>query len=136
MTHRMVIGCTSSMGSSTSCKEGITLDTALNLLYLLTMLQSNNLRYVVIAHLWNTGEIDYVNVLDNKMLTTETMDGRMVPDWIRERVALLRLCEVNKTGQGETIGRKFTDHMIYVYIDHREHKKLTNLLKENYSDAH
>lgn len=94
------------------------------------MLQSNNLRYVVIAHLWDTGKIDYVNVLDNKMLTTETLDGRMVPDWLLDRVALLRLCEVDKTGKGEPIGRKFTDHILYVYIDHKEHKKLMSLVEQ------
>jgi len=91
------------------------------------MLQSNNLRYVVIAHVWDNGDIDYINVLDNKMLTTEVLDGRLVPDWVRERVALLRLCDVNKTGQGEILGRKFTDHMIYVYLNHKEHKQLTKI---------
>lgn len=101
----------------------------LNLHLYTNMLQSNNLRYVVIAHVCNAGDIDYINVLDNKMLTTETMDGQLVPDWIRERVALLRLCEVDKTGRGETIGRKFTDHMVYVYLDHREHKQLIKILK-------
>lgn len=99
------------------------------------MLQSHNLRYVVIAHVWDTGDIDYVNVLDNKMLTTETMDGRIVPDWLRERVALLRLCEVDKTGRGENIGRKFTDHMIYVYIDHKEHKKLIKLVESTQGEV-
>lgn len=95
-----------------------------------TMLQSNNLRYVVIAHVWDSGDIDYINVLDNKMLTTQVLDGRLVPDWVRERVALLRLCEINKTGQGESIGRKFTDHMIYVYLNSKEHKQLIKIIPQ------
>jgi hypothetical protein len=92
------------------------------------MLQSHNARYVAIAHTWDSGAIDYINVLDNKELTTEALDGRMVPDWFRERVALLRLCEVNKTARGESIGRRFTEHMIYVYLDKKEHKQLSKLI--------
>lgn len=92
------------------------------------MLQSNNLRYVVIAHVWDTGDIDYINVLDNKMLTSDALDGRLVPDWLREKVALLRLCEVDKTGKGESIGRRFTEHIIYVYLNHKEHKQLTKIV--------
>lgn len=102
------------------------------------MLASNNMRYVAIAHTWDNGDIDYINVLDNKMLTTEPLDGNALPDWFRERVALLRLCEVNKTGQGETIGRKFTEHMVYVYLNHKEHKQLMNIIstQENQDETH
>lgn len=100
----------------------------LNFYFYIDMLQSNNLRYVVIAHLWDTGNIDYISVMDNKTLTTDTMDGRLVPDWVREKVAMLRLCEVNKTGKGEVIGRKFTEHMIYVYLDAEEYKQLIKIL--------
>lgn len=99
------------------------------------MLQSHNARYVAIAHTWDTGAIDYINVLDNRELTTEALDGRMVPDWFRERVALLRLCEVNKTGKGESIGRRFTEHMIYVYLDRKEHKQLADIIHSS-GDTH
>lgn len=96
-----------------------------------TMFDSNNMRFMSIAHTWDNGDIDYINVLDNKMLTTDALDGKLVPDWYRERVALLRMCDVTKTGRGETIGKKFTEHMIYVYLDKKDYNALTLLIEES-----
>lgn len=84
---------------------------------------------MVIAHVWSDGDIEYINVLDNASLTTTDMEGAHVPAWLRERVALLRLCDVNLDIKGEGIGRKFTDHMIYVYLTYDEHKELNELAK-------
>lgn len=92
------------------------------------MFDSNNLQYIAIAHIWDNGSIDYINVLNNRALTTSTLDGGKTPDWFRERVALLRLCEVNKVGRSESIGRKFTDHMMYVYLDSGEYKQLISII--------
>jgi len=87
------------------------------------------LRFMAIAHVWSNGDIEYVNLLDNGSLTTVYMDGAHVPPWLRERVALLRLCDVNKDAKGESLGRKFTEHMLYVYLTHDEHKELNEIVK-------
>ena len=84
---------------------------------------------MAIAHVWSNGDIEYVNLLDNASLTTIDMEGEHVPTWLKERVALLRLCDVNLNDKGEGIGRKFTDHMIYVYLTYDEHKQLNELAK-------
>jgi hypothetical protein len=87
------------------------------------------LRFMAIAHVWSSGDIEYVNLLDNGSLTTVYMDGAHVPPWLSERVALLRLCDVNKDTKGESLGRKFTEHMLYVYLTYDEHKELNEIVK-------
>jgi hypothetical protein len=87
------------------------------------------LRFMAIAHVWSSGDIEYVNLLDNGSLTTVYMEGAYVPPWLRERVALLRLCDVNKDTKGESLGRKFTEHMLYVYLTYDEHKELNEIVK-------
>lgn len=87
------------------------------------------LRFMAIAHVCSGGDIEYANLLDNGSLTVVDMDGALVPPWLRERVALLRLCDVNKDTKGESLGRKFTEHMLYVYLTYDEHKELNEIVK-------
>lgn len=87
------------------------------------------IRHMVIAHVWSNGDIEYVNLLDNASLTTTDMEGEHVPTWLRERVAMLRMCDINLNSKGEGIGRKFTDHMIYVYLTYDEYKDLYEIAK-------
>lgn len=82
---------------------------------------------MVIAHTWNDGTIDYFNVLDNKALTTRDVEGGKAPKWLRERVAMLRMCEINNSEEGETIGRRFSKNIIYVYLSKQEYKELIKL---------
>ena len=82
-------------------------------------------QYVVIAHTWNDGKLDYFNVLDNRALTTRDVEGSKAPYWLQERVALLRLCEVKD--EGEIIGRRFSSNIIYVYLNKPEYKELIQL---------
>lgn len=87
------------------------------------------IRHMAIVHVWSNGDIEYINVLDNASLTTFDMEGVDVPTWLKERVAMLRMCDVNLNDKGEGIGRKFTDHMIYVYLTYDEHKELNEQAK-------
>lgn len=87
------------------------------------------IRHMAIAHVWSNGDIEYINLLDNASLQAVDMEGEHVPTWLRERVAMLRMCEINRNDKGEGIGRKFTDHMIYVYLTYDEHKELNELAK-------
>lgn len=89
-----------------------------------------SLTHTAIVHFWSNGEIEYVNVLDNSALTTKELDGEHAPEWLQERTALLRLCDVNKANQGELIGRKFTDHMVYVYLTYDEYRELINIINQ------
>lgn len=82
------------------------------------------MRYIAIAHVWDNGDIEYVNLLDNGAVRTDDMEGDQVPQWLAERVALLRLCDVDRDTKGEGIGRKFNDHILYVYLTYDEYKDL------------
>jgi hypothetical protein len=44
-----------------------------------------------------------------------------------ERIALLKMCDINKEKQGEAIGRKFNNNILYVYLSYDEFKELTPL---------
>ena len=87
-------------------------------------------QFMAIAHVWDQGDVDYINVLDNRALTTRTLEGSHTPEWMRERVALLRLCDVNRDPRGERLGRKFTDHMLYVNLTYDEYKELTEIINQ------
>lgn len=87
------------------------------------------IRYMAIAHVWSNGDIEYVNVLDNVTIKTQDMEGEHVPMWLKEKVAMLRMCDVNRDEKGEGIGRKFTDHMLYVYLTYDEYQELSEIIK-------
>lgn len=85
------------------------------------------MRYIAIVHTWNDGSIDYVSVCDNRRFKSVHVDGQLSPLWLRERAALLRLCEINRSEKGEVLGRKFSNNMVYVYLNLQEYKELSNL---------
>lgn len=82
---------------------------------------------MAIVHHWSNGDVEYANILDNAAIRTHELEGEQVPPWLCERVALLRLCEPNRDAKGESIGRKFTDHMVYVYLTHDEYNELLSI---------
>lgn len=93
------------------------------------------IRHLAIAHVLSNGDIEYVNVLDNATLKANDMEGEHVPAWLRERVALLRLCDISRNTKAEGIGRKFTDHMLYVYLTYDEHKQLIEIIQQEKSNG-
>jgi hypothetical protein len=56
--------------------------------------------------------------------------GAQVPDFLEERIALLRMCDVNKRKKGEKLGRKTSDGVLVVYLSYDEYVELKNLFKE------
>lgn len=85
---------------------------------------------MVIAHVSNHGDLEYFNVCDNVDISARSVDSALAPAWLKERVALLRLCDINKESKGESIGRRFTDHMLYVYLSNEEFHELNELSKQ------
>ncbi len=84
-------------------------------------------RYMAIAHTWNNGDIEYVNILDNAAIRTAEIEGERAPQWLRERVAMLRMCDINHDPRGEVIGRKFNNNMQYVYLTYDEYQELKQI---------
>lgn len=87
----------------------------------------NGMRYIAMVHTWKDGSIDYVSVLDNKQIKVEHMGGNLSPLWLKERAALLRLCEINRGEKGDVIGRRFSETLVYVYLDKKEYVQLSKL---------
>lgn len=90
-----------------------------------------SIRYMAIAHVWNNGDIEYVNLLDNAAIRTKDIEREQVPTWLQERVAMLRMCDVNRDPKGDGIGRKFTDNMLYVYLTYDEYNELMDQTGES-----
>jgi hypothetical protein len=46
---------------------------------------------------------------------------------MNERIALLRMCDINKQAKGESIGRRTSETAMLVYLSHEEYSDLINL---------
>ena len=70
----------------------------------------------------------HMDLLHNHQLTIHHIErGAPVPDYMNERIALLRLCDINKREQGELNGRRLSDKSLLVYLTPNEFYELTSL---------
>ena len=70
----------------------------------------------------------HMDLLHNQQLTIYRINrGTPVPDYMTERIALLRLCDINKRERGELNGRRLTENNILVYLTFDEFNQLTSL---------
>lgn len=69
-----------------------------------------------------------LDVMDNHNYAVKSFPRDMtLPDYMHERIALLRMCEVNKRAKGEIIGRRTSDTAMLVYLSYDEYIELINL---------
>ena len=80
--------------------------------------------YTVMVNTDEVGTILRANLLNNRASVCTRIDLDRVPMFIYERVALLRLTDINKTSTGDLIGRKLQDNQFVVYLDVDEHKRI------------
>lgn len=67
-------------------------------------------------------------LLHNQQLTIYHIErGAQVPEYMNERIALLRLCDINKRERGELNGRRLTENSVLVYLTYDEFNELTSL---------
>ena len=72
-----------------------------------------------------TGDIVQLALMDNETLEVIYIpDINGVPDFVVERLALLKLTDVNKQTKGEIVGRKLHDDMLIVYLTYDEYKQI------------
>lgn len=84
--------------------------------------------YVALVHVNNDGGIEYISVLNNQSLATYYMEADKAPDWLQERAALIRIFDTAMAASHmESMGRKFTNHMHYVYLSFKEYRELIKL---------
>jgi len=86
-----------------------------------------NRRFVAQVRVNEDGEILYVLALDNESLAVRPIEPSKAPEFLVERVALLRLCEISPE-EGEAIGRKFSMERFNVYLSFDEYKQIIDLI--------
>lgn len=86
-------------------------------------------RYVARVVLFDEWKL--VDVMDNYTFEIKVFPrNNVLPDYMNERIALLRMCDINKQAKGESIGRRTTDDSMLVYLNYDEYIELKNLFKE------
>jgi hypothetical protein len=73
------------------------------------------------------GNLERISAMSNISYAIFELPLDSVPEYLMERIALLKMCDINKEKQGEAIGRKFNNTIIYVYLSYDEFKELTPL---------
>jgi len=87
--------------------------------------------YVARVVLTDDGGWHHIDILNNYSFVIDTLfHGAQVPDYVEERIALLRMCDVNKRKKGETLGRKTNEGILVMYLSYDEYVELKNLFKE------
>lgn len=81
-------------------------------------------RFILWVRLDADGVIESVHAQDNVRFDSVWVDMSKVPDYVVERIALLKLTDVNKTQKGELLGRKLEDEVVVVYLTHDEYKQI------------
>jgi hypothetical protein len=83
-------------------------------------------RYVARVVLFDEWKL--VDVMDNYTFLIERFSKDIqLPDYMNERIALLRMCDINKQAKGESIGRRTSETAMLVYLSHEEYNDLINL---------
>jgi hypothetical protein len=73
------------------------------------------------------GNVERISAMSNISYAIFELPLDSVPEYLMERIALLKMCDINKEKQGEAIGRKFNNNILYVYLSYDEFKELTPL---------
>lgn len=79
------------------------------------------------ATLDEDGNVTKISAMSNVSYAIFDLPLDRVPEYLAERIALLKMCDVNREKQGEAIGRRFNNDTIYVYLSWDEFKELTPL---------
>lgn len=87
--------------------------------------------YSALVHTWNDGSVSVVNLIDDIRIKSDLLRGK-VPLWLQQRIAMLRLCDVNSE---EAIGLRVAPNLMYVYLNQKEYFQLTGAEDETYQET-
>lgn len=79
---------------------------------------------MVLVGIQNDGTVTHAALIVRSSLTSITLDENELPIWLRDRIALLRLCETKPDQDNELFGRKLSDNLMYIYINSDEATEL------------
>ena len=81
-------------------------------------------RFVIWVKLDETGDVISVQAQDNDTFKTIDIDLSSAPEFVADRIALLKLTDVNKSEKGELIGRRLSNEVLIIYLTYDEYKQL------------
>ena len=67
---------------------------------------------------------DFVKVILNNNKLYQVRRVVTTPLFLHERVAMLRLTDINRTANGEIIGRKLSDKLFTIYLTYVEFRNM------------
>lgn len=93
-------------------------------LYIINMTKVPMKRFVVWVGLADDGSIVSAHIQDNVRFDSIWLDLEKAPDYIHERIALVKLTDVNKSAKGEILGRRLDTNVLVIYLDLNEYKQI------------
>lgn len=86
--------------------------------------------HVAVVHTTRTGEIEQVDLLNNRKLDVTKLPVEQTPEWLRDAVAVLRYCPVDGVLETpEVSGYKITDFMLAVVLTVEKYNNLRKGVK-------
>ena len=92
--------------------------------YIIDMTKVRMQRFVIWVRLNEVGDVVSVQAQDNGTFETTDIDLSRAPEFVADRIALLKLTDVNKREKGELIGRRLANDVLIVYLDYDEYQQI------------
>ena len=91
----------------------------------MTEIELATLRFFIWVKLDTTGDVIELILGDNALLDTVKLpDISEVPQFVRDRLALLKLTGVNRSNIKDIVGRKMSDEMMILYLNRDEYDQI------------
>jgi hypothetical protein len=92
--------------------------------YIIDMTKVRMQRFVIWVKLNGVGDVVSVQAQDNDTFEAIDLDLSYAPDFVADRIALLKLTDVNKREKGELIGRRLANDVLIVYLTYDEYQQI------------
>lgn len=92
--------------------------------YIIDMTKVRMQRFVIWVRLNEVGDVVSVQAQDNGTFGTINLDLSCAPEFVADRIALLKLTDVNKREKGELIGRRLANDVLIVYLNYDEYQQI------------
>ena len=92
--------------------------------YIIDMTKVRMQRFIIWVNLHDDGDVVSVQAQDNDTFETIDIDLSRAPEFVAERIALIKLTDVNKREKGDSVGRKLSSNVIIIYLTYDEYKQI------------
>ena len=92
--------------------------------YIIDMTKVRMQRFIIWVNLHDDGDVVSVQAQDNDTFDKIDIDLSRAPEFVAERIALIKLTDVNKREKGDSVGRKLSSNVIIIYLTYDEYKQI------------